>query len=172
MATRPVLTDLDVSGAVLLGHTRSTVLGSDQSFTSNTTLAAILTLASVPAGTYRLEALLGVTGGQTGDSKIAIDLPSGSSGLVFIAGYGSGVSGLSGGWPNAAPQRFSGSPLRAGPVVCGVVGTGTDEAPVLIIGRIVLTTTGDVVILGAQNTSNGTATVFEADSYAMLTRIA
>jgi hypothetical protein len=133
------------------------------------TLIDLLTLAVVP-GAYKLEAVMIVSCTNVNpDAKFAIVAPTGTTGNCMFWGYTTAVSALTNSFPNEAPFRFTGSPPTSGPAVAGLQTSG--ETMCIIQGLAVVTTAGNLVLQGAQNTSGATPVVFQDTSWFAAMRV-
>lgn len=141
----------------------------DQSKAANTTLAAITGVACPleADGIYAVDAYVAYNANATGDLKLALAGPAGSTGHWGIYAMAAAATGTAG--DLNALRADVGSTLVAG-------GSGTSPAGAHIcIPRGIIevgATAGDLVLQFAQNVSNATATVIKAGTWLRAWRIA
>ena len=129
----------------------------DQSFT-NSTFADLtnLTFAVGANKNYIFQATLFVSAGTTGGIKVGITTPSSPTSFT-AGGYAAGNS--------SASNVVAANAVSGGATVFSNAGAGWALAVIHIRGVIRNVNAGTVAIQGAQNTTNGTATVFQRGSY-------
>lgn len=135
------------------------VKSGNQSWTSDTTLANVTDLvhAMLANEKFIFEILLFVSGGTTGDIKLSLTWPAGAAGKWGVDGQGTAAGGIESG------SRFDTQTTSGG---TAALGTLAATNTVRLFGTIRNgANAGDLQLQAAQNTSNGTATVIQADSW-------
>jgi hypothetical protein len=168
-----VLDDQSTSTMLDLGIQRR-VLSSDQTFTSNVTLATVLSAAVSADEQYLIEGVVFCDGGQTGDVKVRLQATSatGATGTFGISGNPA--------TSNASTTASSFNPTNAvaiavtggSAVTAGLIGTGLTQAMPITGLVTIVGTAGTLDVQAAQSTSDATATTVRAGSWLRLTRVA
>lgn len=134
----------------------------DESVTSSTTAQNddTLVLAVRANSTYRFTCLVAYTGNPTGDIKIGFATPAGS--ICYWAGKG--PSTADDGYGTVGASKHSASLDEAG-ATTSYAGS-TSALAILVEGVLIVgSTSGNLTLQWAQNTSNGTATTVKAGSF-------
>jgi hypothetical protein len=132
--------------------------------TSTVTADPELQVAVAANAQYTLDAYLRYTGGQTGDLKCRFTTPSGASGSWGGRVMGTGAT-LSTDASDSIRVAFNADKA------IGCISTTAGQV-IVVRGRLITASSGTFSFDWAQNVSDATATVIEADSWFMLTRIA
>jgi hypothetical protein len=171
--TTTLIDDLAASTSIDLLTIRK-VLTSDQTFTSTTALA---TLLSIPVGTsekWLIDGVLICDGGQTGDAKFRMQATS-ATGATGYASFtvGPAASSTSTTAVSANPiTTFAIATSAGSATTVGTVGTGSLQSVVVSGYLATSTTAGTLELQAAQNTSDATALTVRAGSWMRATRIA
>jgi hypothetical protein len=119
---------------------------------NSTTLTAISTVYGVRAGeTWRCTATLPYEGSTTGDAKVAITGPSGTTVSLVADGLATGIT--SGSTSSSVSRTVT--TTNGGGAAVGAAGTGTRLA-VLVAATATAGADGTLVLSGAQQTTDGT----------------
>lgn len=130
----------------------------DQSFTSNTTFADLtsLTFAVGANKNYIFQGTFFISAGTGGGIKLGMTTPSSPTSFT-AAGYAAGNS--------TASNVIAANAVSGAATLFSTAGAGWALAVIHVRGVIRNVNAGTVAFQGAQNTSNGTATVFQRGSF-------
>lgn len=151
------------------------ILPSNVSRTSSTTLtdASGLAVPLLANATYAIDGWIFYSAHPSGDIKIGLSYPSGSTGKWGMIGPPSNVA------PNAGQERINYTDFAVLDISSTFTAAGDDEFPtsvwISLVPRGYITTAGTAGNLQfrmAQGTSNGTATVLQAGSWIRISRLA
>lgn len=152
--TNKTITNPVINGATGVGQTIGAVSTASTVFTSNATLGAItgLSVPVVAGGTYFCEAYLPITANASGGVQVAF---AGASSMTATSASYTGSS-------------YNGATLSALSTTTtfgNAVGAATAaDTFVSLKGVIVVNAAGNLIVEGAQNASNASATTFLANS--------
>lgn len=170
------MTDTFLAGQKLRASTINNALplmaiaGSDKSVTSSTTLAAVTGL-SVPLAantTYVWDGYFGYTAAEAGDLKVAFTAPSGATGSWSLHQLVSTSTGGTGDLDARRETTYGTSTTQ----VAGGSDSGSGQMACLPHGHVVTSSsTGNLTVYVAQNTSSATATVLSGGAWLRVQRV-
>jgi hypothetical protein len=146
------------------------VRGTDLVFTSNTTLADVLSVPVLANSKYHIEFHINVlsSGGASG-AKLALTFP-GSTTQIDVGEHGT-VSTLGGG-PAVLVNSFADFPNSVGPSGSEFESDADYTSITLVLHVDVITTTaGSIAVQGAQATSSASPTTFRKTSFATIQKL-
>lgn len=145
---------------------------SNTSVTSSTTPVPVTGMsAAIEAGAeYILDGYIGYFAGATGDLKVALSVPTGTTGHWGLFGVTTGSSGDGGTEGDLTGLRQAGFGTANAIAVGGSSNNG-GRALALPRGYLSVTTTGSLTVLFAQNTSDSATTQILSGSWLRLWRV-